>query len=243
MWMEHRFIFAPTRGGVGASPGSDVWLKTEDGVALHAWYLSQPNVTRSLLYLHGNAGSLEHRRAILPQLCELGLNVLALDYRGYGMSQGTPSEQGLYADARAAYRWLLDRGEANEIFIYGESLGGGPACELAAAVPCGGLILQSTFTTMPELAMLAVPWLPARLLLRSRFDNLAKITRVSAAKLVIHGRLDDVVPFAMGERLFAAALQPKQALWLEAAAHDDVFDVEADCLLRGVERFVTAGGG
>src|SRR6476620_10557421 len=101
MWVERRFIFAPTRGQVGASPGSDVWLKTADGVAVHAWYLSHPQAAGSLLYLHGNAGCLEQRRVILPWLRDLGLNVLALDYRGYGKSGGEPSEAGLYSDAVA----------------------------------------------------------------------------------------------------------------------------------------------
>lgn len=238
MWMERRFIFAPTRGGVGKSPGSDVWLRTGDGTSIHAWYLTHAGATRSLLYLHGNAGSLEHRREILPQLCELGLNVLALDYRGYGQSEGVPSEAGLYADVIAAYEWLLLRGEAHEIVVYGESLGGGPACELAATRPVAGLILQSTFTNLPELATLAFPWLPARWLLRNRFDNLAKIAKVAAPKLLVHGREDRVVPLEMGERLFAAAFAPKQRLWLDHAEHDDVFDVAAEPLLAALRAFL-----
>src|SRR6476661_930003 len=111
-------------------------------------------------------------------------------------------------------RWLLDREQASDIVLYGESLGGGPACELAASRPCRALILQSTFTDMPALAELAFRWLPARLLLRNRFDNLAKIAKVAAPKLVIHGREDRVVPIAMAEQLYAAALAPKRQLWL-----------------------------
>jgi hypothetical protein len=238
MLLEESLIFFPSQAGVAASPGDEVELKTEDGVTIRGWYLGHPEATRSLLFLHGNAGNLEHRRSILLGIRKLGLNVLAIDYRGYGRSAGHPSEAGLYTDARAAYAWLMQRTDAASMVVYGESLGGGPACELAATSKVAGLVLQSTFTSIADIAALRYPWLPVHWLVRTKFDNLAKLERIDAPILFIHGRRDDVVPFSMAERMFERATSPKHRLWLEQARHNDLYEVEGSLVLDTLQRFV-----
>jgi uncharacterized protein len=237
MLLEERLIFFPQRGGVGASPGGDVWLRAADGVSIHGWHITQPEATQTLLYLHGNAGNLESRRGIFARLAALKLDILAIDYRGYGKSDGEPSEAGLYADALAAHAWLLERTQDDRIFVYGESIGGGPACELAATRPVGGLILQSTFTNIADMAALSFPGLPVRWLVRTKFDNLAKLPRVTAPKLLIHSRGDEMIPFSMAERLFAAAAAPKQQLWLERSRHNDLFALDGAAVLESLRAF------
>lgn len=239
MAFEDALIFFPQRGGVGPSPGGEVWLKTTDGADVHGWYLTHPNATHTLLHLHGNAGNLESRRSIVGELRELGLNVLAIDYRGYGKSRGVPSEAGLYADANAAYAWLVDHTSAERVVVYGESLGGGPACELARSRRVGALILQSTFTSIADMGALRFPWLPVRLIARTRFDNLDKIAHIDAPKLFLHSRADEIIPFAMAERLYAAAQPPKQRLWLDRSGHNDLFIVDDDRALQAIAEFVT----
>jgi fermentation-respiration switch protein FrsA (DUF1100 family) len=161
-------------GGVGPSPGQEVDLTAADGVKLHAWYFPHPQAKATILHLHGNAGNLEDRRDLVRDLQALGVNVFAVEWRGYGKSEGKPSEEGLYKDARAAWDWLLTKTTADKIVIHGESLGGGPACELASTVPCAGLILQSTFTSIPDMAPRVMPIFP-RFLVRTKYDNLSKV--------------------------------------------------------------------
>lgn len=238
MLFEENLIFFPERGGVGASPGSEVWLDAADGVSIHGWHITHPDATQTLLYLHGNAGNLESRRGIFARLAPLKLDILAIDYRGYGKSGGEPSEAGLNADTLAAYEWLLDRTRADRIFVYGESIGGGPACELAASRPVAGLILQSAFTNIADMAALSFPWLPVRWLVRTRFDNLARLPRVAAPKLIIHSRRDEIIPFSMAERLYAAAAAPKRQLWLERSRHNDLFVLDSAAVLEAMHAFI-----
>ena len=224
--LQDRLIFFPTRGGRVVGDGADLELRASDGTRLHARYIERPNARQTLLYLHGNAGNLAERGDLLARLSTLGANVLALEYRGYGRSDGQPSENGLYDDARAAYAWAIARVPARRVVLLGESLGGGPACELASTLEVGGVILLSTFTSIADMAARQFPWLPVRLLVRTRFDNLAKMSRMSAPKLIVHSRTDEIVPFDMGQRLFAAAMDPKTALWLGAAGHNETLYCE-----------------
>jgi len=210
VFFEEKLIYFPTVGGVGPSPGEEVWLTASDGVRIHGWFLRHPEARTAILHLHGNAGNLEDRRELVLGLQRQRASVLAIDYRGYGRSEGRPGEEGLYRDARAAYDWLRARTEAERIFLHGESLGAGPACELAATVPCGGLIVQSAFTRVADMASAVLPIFPARWFLRTKYDNLSKVARIGCRKLFLHGREDTIVPFAMGERLFAGASEPKE---------------------------------
>ena len=221
MIFEEKLIYFPAKGDVGTSPGEDVWLSTSDGVKLHAWYFPHPQAKATILHLHGNAGNLSDRRDLVRELQALGVNVLAIDYRGYGRSDGSPGESGLYLDARAAYDWLLTRTSADKIVLHGESLGGGPACELASTVPCGGLIIQSAFTSAPDMAPRVVPFFP-KFLVRTRFDNLSKVPKIPCRKLFIHSRADEIIPFDMGEKLFTAAAEPKECTWFEGVGHNEL---------------------
>jgi fermentation-respiration switch protein FrsA (DUF1100 family) len=239
MLFEDRFIYFPTPGDVGPSPGEDVELTAADGVRLHAWWLPNPKARATLIYLHGNAGHIGDRRDIVEDLRSLPADVLALDYRGYGKSQGTPSEAGLYADARAAYDWLIAKGVApKRIVLYGKSLGGAVAADLASKVEVGALILQSTFTSTPDMAGQVMPFFPARLLMRTKYDTLSKMKAIACPKLIVHGRRDEMIPFEMAERNFAAAAEPKESAWFDEGGHNTLIDRNGPAWREALRRFV-----
>lgn len=224
VFFEDSFIYFPARDGVGPSPGEDVAIACPDGVKIHGWFLSHPEAKVSLLFFHGNAGNIEDRRDVILALRGLKANVLAIDYRGYGKSEGKPSEPGLYLDARAAYDWLRAKVPPAKLVVFGKSLGGGPACELAATVPVDGLIVQSAFTSAPDMSSRVIPLLPARWFMRTKFDNLAKVRKATCPKLFIHSRADEIIPFEMAERLFAEAAGPKECEWYDGADHNGLID-------------------
>lgn len=201
---------------------SDVALVAADGVRLHGWWLPAAERRATLLFLHGNAGNVSHRldRALLLQ--RLGLDLLLVDYRGYGHSAGKPSESGLALDAQAAWRHLTgERGVApRSIVLYGESLGGAVAARLAAEVSPGALVLDSAFTSVPDLGAELYPWLPVRLLARSRYDTRAALARVDSAVLILHARDDEIVPFSHAERNLAAARGTKRLVALRGGHND-----------------------
>jgi fermentation-respiration switch protein FrsA (DUF1100 family) len=192
-----------------------VAFSSADGVRITGLVIpSADSAAQWLLYLHGNAGNVTS--SVLPEFYQrwhaLGLNVLAIDYRGFGESESrAPDERGVYADARAAYDWLRGtRGvSADRIIIYGHSLGAGVATELALGVQTAGLIVEGAFTSVPDLGAPRYPWLPVQWLSRQRFENLKKIGRVAMPKLILHANDDTIVPYAHGQRLFAAAAAPK----------------------------------
>lgn len=220
---EQVFLRWHDREGVVRGSGTDVWLRTEDGVRIYARYYERDPKLPVLLYLHGGAGNLASRSDRLELFANLGANLMAVEYRGYGQSEGTSSEAGLVKDASAAYAWLRERTEPNKIVPFGESLGGGPATWLALGRQVGGLILLSTSTSVPELASHYMPWLPTRLLVRTRFENLKRLKHVMVPTLFIHSRTDEVVPFSMAESLWKAAHGQKQHLWLDGVGHNETF--------------------
>jgi uncharacterized protein len=244
---EHRLVFFPDPGPVllpTGLPVEPVRLTTPDGVRLSAWLIvPQADTSRWILIFHGNAGNLgtpgrpEHDR----QLRDLGLGVLAVDYRGYGDSEGSPSESGLYADARAAYDYLREvRGiPAGRIVIYGHSLGSAVAIELATRVPAAGLIVEGAFTSVPDRGAEIYPFVPVRLLARNRFASLERIGRVRMPVLVVHGRDDSTIPIAHGRRLFRAAPEPKTFLEV-AGGHDDAYAIGAPEYAEGIRQFLAA---
>jgi uncharacterized protein len=236
--LQDRFLYRPTRVGHVVGLSGETNLTTADGVKLHGVYFSRAYAYFNLLYLHGSVGGLPRHRHALDWLSKIGPNVLAVDYRGYGKSEGTPSEAGLYADALAGYEWLLRHGPPSSVILVGEGLGSGPACELAAMRPIGGLVLLSGFTNLPELASDRYPWFPTRWIVRSRFDNLAKLSKVTAPVLIAHSRTDSRVPFSHGERLLEAANEPKQSLWLEDVEHDELYAAAAKPLAEGLTAFI-----
>jgi fermentation-respiration switch protein FrsA (DUF1100 family) len=206
---------------VGAS---DIWLTSADGIRLHAWWIPQPGASFATLYLHGNAGNLTHRTFRAPEIALAGSSLLLLDYRGYGKSEGRPSETGIYADAEAGYQHLIERGFAPErIVVYGESLGTAAAIDLAARQPCAGLVLEAPFTSGRDVAARLLPVLGP--LVMWRFDSKSKIGRVRAPILILHGNRDGVIPYDLGQALFEAAREPKQFWEVTGAGHNDIVQV------------------
>jgi uncharacterized protein len=229
MLFEESLIFFPSRYPEGNwEPRNlefeDAWFSAADGAPLHGWYAPVDHPRAYLVFAHGNAGHLAHRAELIRFLQQdMHVAVLAFDYRGYGRSQGRPSEAGVLADARAARDWLAERAQlpADGIVLMGESIGGGVMVDLAAADGARGLILENTFTSLPDAAAHHFPWLPVRLLLRTRLDSIAKIGRYHGPLLQCHGTADTIVPFAQGERLHKAANEPKRLVVIAGGDHND----------------------
>ncbi len=216
----------------------DVWLETEDGVDIHGWFI--PGETeRVLLFFHGNAGNISHRLFSIRQFLDLGLSVFIIDYRGYGQSGGRVTEQGLYRDADAAWRYLTgERGiPDNEIVIFGRSLGGSVAANLATRVEPQALILESTFTSVPDAAQDIYPWLPARWLSRLRHSTSEYVREVQVPVLVVHSRDDEIIPYHHGEGIFEAANEPRAMLTL-SGGHNDAIATDEMKYLSGLQRFL-----
>lgn len=221
----------------------DVELTTDDGVRIHGWFLpGADNDAPVLLFFHGNAGNIGHRLHSLQQFHRLGMAVLIIDYRGYGKSAGRPSEQGTYADARAAWHYLTDERDVapESVVLFGRSLGAAVATELATAVEPGAVILESAFTSAADLGAHHYPWLPVRALLRHEYDILGRIASISAPLLIAHSREDEIVPFAHSERLKAAA---PDARWLEMeGGHNDAFLATGETYIQGLRAFLENAG-
>jgi uncharacterized protein len=223
----------------------DAWFQATDGTRLHGWYLPRQGreegglaCRASLLFCHGNGGNITHRCDALWKLTRMaGVSVLIFDYRGYGRSEGTPSESGVVADARAARAWLAARDKIAEsaVVLFGESLGGAVAVDLAAGDGARALVLEGAFSSLPDVAAYHYPFLPVRWAMRSRFDSLGKIGRYHGPLLVAHGDADTIVPIALGRRLFEAANQPKQFVLMPGHDHNDLLPVE---FYAAVDRFI-----
>jgi fermentation-respiration switch protein FrsA (DUF1100 family) len=230
-YLERHSIYFPTRDHAADLPRdiphAEVVFYAEDGVKLHGWYVPSAseaagNAGFTALYLHGNAGNMTHRVPKVVLLRELGLSVFIVDYRGYGKSEGAPSERGLAHDARAAYAELLRRGTRPErLILYGESLGAAVAAQLAAEKPVAGFVSENAFTSIRDMARTHYPWVPP-FLIRTRFDAASRLGSVTCPKLFFHTRDDEIVPFTLGERLYQAAARPKTFVAL-AGSHNGAF--------------------
>ncbi|MEW6742271.1 MAG: alpha/beta hydrolase [Planctomycetota bacterium] len=212
----------PTQAGL---PYQDLTLVTRDGEHLHAWLIESKPARGVVLFSHGNAGNIAYRLEGARVFVEAGVSVLLYDYRGYGRSTGSPGEEGTYLDAEAAYEHLVSvRGFApDRVIAYGESLGAAVAVELALRRRVAGVIAESPFTSLPDLAAAIYPWLPARLLCRLRYDSASKVERLGVPILVIHSRDDEIVPFELGRRLYQAAAEPKRFLETRGGHNDGGF--------------------
>jgi hypothetical protein len=218
-FQQPAMIFFPTSELV-ETPASwglqyeETMLQTSDGVKLHGWFIPHQGTSRTLLFFHGNAGNISHRRDSVMIFHRLGLNILIFDYRGYGQSQGRLSEAGLYLDARAAWNYLRqEKGLGREqIILFGRSLGGVVAAELAAEVKPAGLILESTFSSAKDMARAVFPIWSRVVPLRFEFNTVESIGRLQAPLLVIHSTEDEITPFQLGEKVYRAAAQPKTLL-------------------------------
>jgi hypothetical protein len=217
----------------------NVWLETPDGVKLFGWFVPAEPARGVLLFFHGNAGNISHRLDSIEQFHRLGLSVFIIDYRGYGRSEGRPSEQGTYLDAEAAWRYLVEERQVapDKIVIFGRSLGGAVATWLAQDHPPAVLIIESTFTSIPDMAAQIYFFLPVRLLARIDYNTLARLPELTSPVLIIHSPDDDVIPYVHGQRLFAAAQEPKEFLSIQGG-HNDGYIRSAELYEARLEAFL-----
>ena len=243
---ENAMVFHPDRA-MTALPGArglayePLWLTAGDGVRLRAWWIPAAGPDAPvMLCLHGNGGNLSSRTDKMRIFHDAGAAQLWLDWRGYGESEGSPSEAGLYRDARAGWSWLdtSRRVPASRLVLYGESLGNGPAVELARDVPAAGLIVDGGFASIGEMSKLVLPWFPMSLA-AIRFDNLAKLPGVRIPVLFLHSPQDDIVPYEQARRNFAAAAGPKTFVDLQGS-HNDGFLESQPRYGAAVARFLAA---
>jgi hypothetical protein len=214
-------------------------LTTRDDEQLDAWFIPADPARGVLLFCHGNAGNISHRLESIRVFHELGLSVLIFDYRGYGQSSGKPTEKGSYRDADAAWHYLVtQRGiPAEHIILFGRSLGASVAADLATRQSAAAVILESGFTSVPDLAAKFYPWLPVRWLSRYQYDTRKKLADIHSPVLIVHSRDDEIISYANGERLFEAANEPKQFLELRGG-HNDGFFVSGKDYIQGLDSFL-----
>lgn len=232
-WLSADGMLFPSRASSYTTLPGMLTIPAKDGTPITAVHLPNPAARYTLLYFHGNAEDLGGIFDHLTALHAHGFAVVAMDFRSYGLTPGTPSEANVFSDATAVYRHVTDRlgVPANRVILYGRSLGSGPAVELAAREPVGGLILQNAFVSAFR-TLTGVPLLPW-----DRFSNLEKMKRVRCPVLVLHGGLDRTVPFSHGEKLFAAAPEPKRSLWLPQAAHNNFVEVAGERYWEALTEF------
>jgi fermentation-respiration switch protein FrsA (DUF1100 family) len=218
----------------------EVQLLTADKLQLHGWYIPHPAATRTLLFFHGNGGNISHREESLAIFYRQGLNVLIIDYRGYGRSEGIPDEAGLTLDAAAAWQYLIkQRGvPAQQIIIFGRSLGGAVATQLAAEVEPGALILESTFSSAREMAEHLFPLLSNFIFLRYHFDSEAHIRQLKCPLYMAHSPDDEIIPFLLGQKLYAAAPVPKR-FFVMRGGHNDGFLQSQPAYERSLQKFIS----
>jgi len=229
--LERRLIFHPektifqTPADVGLA-FDDLYFVTGEGLRLNGWYIPHPDATLTLFWCHGNAGNISHRVQNIRLLHDkVKINIFIFDYRGYGRSEGSPSESGTYLDGFAAAQFLRERYrvEPAQLVIFGRSLGATVAAELATQLASLVLILESPFVSVPEMARAIFPLLPVGRFLSTQYNTVEKLQRVKTPVFILHGEQDEVVPFAQGRKVFAAAAEPKRFYTIRGARHNDTF--------------------
>jgi fermentation-respiration switch protein FrsA (DUF1100 family) len=243
--LERRSLYYPDRQIVASPsdygmPFDDLSLETRDGKKIHGWFIPAPPLGgKTLLFCHGNAGNISHRLDKIAKYRALGLNVLIFDYRGYGQSEGSPSEAGTYLDAEAAHQYLVQQKKIppEQIVLYGESLGCAVAVEMARRHPSAALILESPFTSTIAMGKLVLPWLPVRWIIRNKYDNLAKISQIHMPIMIMHSPQDEIVPFQMGQQLFAAAPEPNKFFQL-TGGHNDGYETTGSSYTKALHQFM-----
>lgn len=241
---QDRFVYYPFKS-LAATPDrmgldyEEVYLETQDGARLHAWFIPAENAETTLLFFHGNAGNLSHRLDSIRIFHEMGLNVFIIDYRGYGESSGRPSEEGTYRDARAAWDYLTGNRAIppHRIVLFGRSLGASVAAWLARQTAPAALILESAFTSVQAMGKKLYPYLPVNLLTRIRYPTLDYVRDTQLPLLVIHSREDEIIPFEFGRQLHAAAAGPRELLPIEGG-HNDGFLVSGERYRQGIAGFL-----
>tara|TARA_Y100000590_G_scaffold265308_1_gene298102 strand:- start:431 stop:1147 length:717 start_codon:yes stop_codon:yes gene_type:complete len=214
-------------------------IKTKDNIELLSWYHNKNlNKYKTILFLHGNAGSLENRIHKINHFKDMNINFLIIAWRGFSGNKGKPTEQGLYEDARSAVRWLNSSGvEDNNIIIYGESLGTGVATEIAQNKKFAGIILESPFTSMIDAGKDKYPYLPVKLLLKDKYESDKKIKNINSPILIMHGKVDNIVPFHMGKKMYELANEPKYSYF---SKYDDHMLEYNEKLLKTLRNFISS---
>lgn len=236
---DRQIIITPYHRGLGYE---DVLFETQDKVMINGWFIPGKKEAPYFLFFHGNAGNISHRIDNLILLNRMGLNVFIFDYRGYGKSAGKISEEGFYLDAEAAYQYTAKRASEHNspIIIFGRSLGTVAAVHIAAAAKCSGVILESAFTNLEDMAAYHYPIPFLSRLLKGRFNTVATIKRVNQPILFIHGDHDTIVPYKMGQALFAATTTPKIFYTIPGAGHNDTYEIAGAKYIEVLDRFIRA---
>jgi uncharacterized protein len=219
-------------------PFEEIEIHTEDGVKLAGWFIPNGESKTFLIAFNGNAGNISNRIDLIERYHRIGFNVLILDYRGYGKSDGEPTEQGTYKDAEAAWSYLTEAKKVSpgDIIVMGQSLGGAVASYIASKYNPGGLILDSAFTSLANMGRTHYPFLPVKLLLRFEYPTIKNIKNVKCPVLIIHSKNDEIVPFSQGKKLFEAANEPKMFLEIYGS-HNDAFFVSQEKYVKGLKEF------
>ena len=228
--MEQKNLYYPSRD-IPATPANinlsyeEVCFPTRDGETLHGWFILAKKPIATVLYCHGNAGNISHRLHRVKFFHDMGINVLIFDYRGYGKSSGRPGEKGLYQDAQAAYDYLIAKKniQSQDLVVYGKSLGGSVAVDLCQKREVGKLILESTFSSVGEVAKEIYTFLQVKLFITQKYNSLKKIDKISIPKLIVHGRDDEIIKFQHSQMLYAKAAEPKEYLPFTGGHNDEVF--------------------
>ena len=242
--MQSHLLYFPTKDKLSTPSyvGLDyetVKLRTEDDLVLDGWFVPHPNRRGVVLFFHGNAGNISHRLETLAIFHRLGLSTLIFDYRGYGESEGEINEQGSYKDASAAWYYLtrVRNISPSKIIFIGRSLGGAIASQLATVHPPEALIIESGFTSVPDLAAKVYPLLPVRWLSRFQYNSEDNLKRLNCPILIIHSLDDEIIPFEHGQQLYSVANEPKKFLKIQGG-HNDGFMTSGNVYLRGVDEFL-----
>lgn len=202
-----------------------ITLLTDDGLNLSAWYKPATQNLATIVYFHGNAGHIGYRVPLVRPYLNEGYGVMLVEYRGYGGNPGKPTEQGLYKDARAAIEYLLSHQvKPNQMVLYGESLGTSVAIQMATEYPIRALVLRSSYSSLTDVAAHHYKYLPVRWLLKDRYESIKLISTIHAPLLIIHGEQDKIIPIQFGKKLFSAANEPKQSVFLPRARHNQMPD-------------------
>ena len=216
-----------------------VSFKTADGVKIYAWYIPAERSRGAILFCHGNAGNISHRLFFIDLLNRMGMSVLIFDYRGYGWSEGKPTEEGTYRDAEAAWDYLVTEKKFNpgEIVIIGRSMGGSIAARTARDRKPAALIIESAFTSVPDIGAEVYPYLPVRWLSRYDYNTLEFLKRVSCPVLVIHSPQDEIIPIHHGKRLYEAANPPREFLEIKGS-HNEGAVISGRFYTEGIDSFI-----
>jgi hypothetical protein len=242
-YIELRAVFFPSRE-IEFTPSSinlsfeDIWINTSDNLKINAWFIPYNDAKYCLLFLHGNAGNIGNRLDKIQLLRQAKINILIIDYRGYGRSEGQPFEKGLYLDAQAAYNYLVNRRKIKpeQIILYGESLGTAVVVNLASETKVGAVILEGAFSKGRDMAKRSYPFLPTPLF-SNKFDSLAKIKKINAPKLFMHSQEDEIVPFDLAQKLYDAANEPKQLVAL-IGGHNSAFLDSQEIYVSSINLFI-----